>query len=40
MKPVVGATPKIVKTDEQWREELGPEEYAVLRNAATERPYT
>jgi len=28
------------KTDEQWRAELPPEEYAVLRQAATERPWT
>jgi peptide-methionine (R)-S-oxide reductase len=28
----------ITKTDEQWREELTPQEYAVLRRAATERP--
>ncbi|NLX10350.1 MAG: peptide-methionine (R)-S-oxide reductase MsrB [Chloroflexi bacterium] len=31
---------KIHKTEEEWRQELSPEEYAVLRQAATERPFT
>jgi peptide-methionine (R)-S-oxide reductase len=33
-------TPKIQKTDEQWRAELDRNQYEVLRKAATERPFT
>jgi peptide-methionine (R)-S-oxide reductase len=33
-------TAKVTKTDEQWRTELSPQEYAVLRQAATERPWS
>lgn len=31
---------KVSKSDEEWRQELSPDEFAVLRRAATERPWT
>jgi len=31
---------EVTKTDAEWKAELDPQEYAVLRHAATERPWT
>lgn len=35
-----GSTYQVTKSDEQWREELGPERFAILRKAGTEPPFT
>jgi peptide-methionine (R)-S-oxide reductase len=36
----VSTPEKVVKSDEQWRDELDPDAYAVLRHGATEPPFT
>ena len=30
----------VTKTDAQWREQLGPQRYRILREAGTERPFS
>jgi peptide-methionine (R)-S-oxide reductase len=38
--PYPSSMPKIEKTDQEWRDQLTPEQYDVTRNAGTERAFT
>ena len=38
--PMAGETFQVIRTDAEWKERLTPDQYAVLRQSATERPFT
>lgn len=38
--PTKTSEPSVTKTDAEWREQLSPEQYYILRQAGTERAFT
>ena len=38
--PTVSQKPEVTKTDEEWREQLTPEQFKVTRKKGTERAFT
>ncbi len=39
-KSTMNSNDKVVKTDEEWKKVLSPQQYEVLREKGTERPFT